>query len=215
MCGIWGRRSSQQIIKDESINQHFQIIKHRGPDGQGFYENVNCQLGHVLLAIQDPGNSSQPMVSCSGKQVIVFNGEIYNFKDLNNKYGLKNLRSNSDTEVLLELLEIYRDKILKELEGMFAFGLYIVESGELVLSRDRFGEKPIYYSKRGEEIAFSSHPKGVAESLKNPICLEKNLIAHFLKYQYLPSGKSLYSEIKQVNPGSQLIFGREIGRAHV
>ena len=149
MCGIIG--STTYGINRTILNQ----IYHRGPDARGVYTDKFISLGHTRLSIIDINNGSQPMLSDDKQAIIVFNGEIYNFKDL--KKDLGNCKTNSDTEVLLKYYQTHGiEKTLNDINGMFAFAIYDKEKNKLFLARDRVGIKPLYYSDYQGELTFCS-----------------------------------------------------------
>ena len=163
MCGINGlvnRRLSQESAEDQ-LNVMNQLIQHRGPDSQDIFYDSGIGLGHTRLSILDLSNTAnQPMISFSGRFIIVFNGEIYNFQELSNllinKFNIK-FKTSSDTEVLLNLVDCLGiDKTLSLIEGMFAFAVYDQKNKKIILARDRFGEKPIFWYKTDETFYFSS-----------------------------------------------------------
>ena len=143
MCGISG-------ITNENVNiveNMTDITSHRGPDDRGIYSENNVTLGHSRLSIQDLTRAGhQPMVSSTGRYVIVYNGEIYNFKRLRKGFShSNNLKSISDTEVILELFEKYGIESIKKLSGIYAFAIWDKKEKRLILSRDKVGVKPLYY----------------------------------------------------------------------
>ncbi|PTB95596.1 asparagine synthetase B, partial [Marinobacter sp. Z-F4-2] len=152
MCGIAGCSISQLTSQEvQSLSQRFiEALHHRGPDGNGFWqENDNLLLTHNRLAILDLSeHGRQPMLAESGRYVITFNGEIYNFSRL--KSDLEDLgntfKGRSDTEVILALVDAYGiEQTLCMIDGMFAFALYDREREEITIARDRMGEKPLFY----------------------------------------------------------------------
>jgi asparagine synthase (glutamine-hydrolysing) len=143
MCGILGfsgRDKNKKKLK-ESLSR----LSNRGPDDQGIYENDNIFLAHTRLSIIDLSMGKQPMISNCNRYIIVFNGEIYNYKKLKSKYKYK-YKTQSDTEVLLAGYINYGIKFLKDLEGMFSFCIYDKKLAKLFLARDQFGIKPLLYS---------------------------------------------------------------------
>ena len=131
MCGIAGVFGAKAELSIETIDRQLQILGCRGPDGNGILKDADLILIHTLLAIQDPGHATQPMSSASGNSAIVFNGEIYNFRELAREFRLENPRSASDTEVVIELYEKFGLEAMHEFEGMFAFAIFNFVSNEL------------------------------------------------------------------------------------
>jgi len=206
VCGLFGIYGRGASLSSEELEDQFSLIRHRGPDGSGLIELPECTLGHTLLAIQNPGFAEQPMKSISGKNVIVFNGEIYNFKDLTQRYNLDNLRTGSDTEVVIELIDRFGVKTIDLFEGMFSFAIFNTESKKLTLARDRFGEKPLFYSKKNGKIFFGSDPRAVKRMSGAKFSFNQDFLGHYLKYQYLPEGSSPFRDVQQLLPGSYSTF---------
>ena len=148
MCGLVGicnfdNKPSVEVVKDMNQNLH-----HRGPDDEGYFNNENISFGHKRLSILDLKKSSQPMIDHSNKNIIIFNGEIYNYKTIKKElldFGYK-FSSSGDTEVILKAYDKWGVDCLKKFEGMFVFALWDVSKKHLFLARDKFGEKPIFIS---------------------------------------------------------------------
>ena len=152
MCGIAGIIGGDQ----ELIRKMTAAIRHRGPDDEGFFQDGDVFLGHRRLSIIDLAGGRQPFLSADGKSAVVFNGEIYNFKELKKELSRKHsFRSQSDTEVVLEGWLEWGQNIFERLEGMFAIGIWDGRNKTLVLARDRMGEKPLYYCASGDFFAFA------------------------------------------------------------
>lgn len=165
MCGIAGYIGKKEIIAEqEKIKIMTDTLKHRGPDAEGQWVRDNVALGHRRLAIIDlDASSNQPMLSHDKKYVISFNGEIYNYIELKEELiGLgAQFSTNSDTEVIIEAYRYFGEKCFNRFNGMWAFCLYDIENGKIILSRDRFGIKPLYTLNREDVFAFSSEVKGI------------------------------------------------------
>ena len=204
MCGIAGIIDKKSLTQKEEVLDMLSCMKHRGPDALGYYENKHIKLGHVRLSIIDLQEASnQPMISRCGKFVIVFNGEIYNYKDLRKKYQL-NCRTQSDTEVILELFKLLGPKHVNELNGMFAYVIYDIEHEKTYIYRDRVGVKPLYYYHDENIFAFASELKALQKIfyVKNKINLNLNAIYTYLHLGYIPKEESIYTEIKKFKSGS-------------
>ena len=207
MCGFLGFINFNEINKDNLIelSNH---LHHRGPDSDSYYINQDKKiyLCHKRLSIIDvSSNASQPMFSQSKRFIIMFNGEIYNFKYLKNKY-LSNYKfqSSSDTEVILGLVELFGfNKTIEKLEGMFAIALFDIKENKFFLTRDRFGEKPLYYynSDNSNKLFFTSDLLFLKKSnlFNNKINL--NALGLYFQYNYIPSPYSIYQNIYKVKPG--------------
>ena len=157
MCGIAGIYSEKQDRSiSVDINNIIKKIKHRGPDGKGFFIDKNkITLGNTRLSIQDISrNGNQPIYSACKRYVIVFNGEIYNFKNLKKKLMEYNFKTNTDTEVLLYLFIKFGFKSLRLLKGFFSFAIWDRKKEKLYCARDKFGIKPFYYTKENSRFIF-------------------------------------------------------------
>jgi asparagine synthase (glutamine-hydrolysing) len=208
MCGIAGTfhfdtgRTVDRTILERMTN----VLSHRGPDGKGFYIDKNIGLGHRRLAIIDLSTGDQPMFSPDKKLVIVFNGEIYNYVEL--KEELKTLghrfTTTSDTEVILSAYEEWGIDLQKKLNGMWAFALWDERQQQLLLSRDRIGEKPLHYSLRDNSFLFGSEIKSIlASGFKYEAAT--HLWHIYLSLGYVPAPHTFYKDISKLLPGHFLI----------
>ena len=207
MCGIAGifNFSGEQVEK-QAIKKMTDAIKHRGPDGEGLWIDTNIGLGHRRLSIIDLSDrANQPMISDNKKIVISFNGEIYNYKDLQKliiKEGLV-LKSDSDTEVILALYQIYNTKAFEMLRGMFAFALWDIEIKRLLLVRDRLGIKPLYYYLDENKIVFASEIKAIA-TVQPKLTFNINAFWKFVRKSTYTENETVFKEVKTVEPGTFL-----------
>ena len=200
MCGIAGITNS-----DQAIELAIESMRHRGPDAINAWQNAQVALGHVRLSILDPGSrSNQPMHSRSGKSVIVYNGEIYNHRRLARKWQL-NLKTTSDTEVVLEGFEKYGVDILPQLEGMFTFAIFNQESGEICIARDSVGIKPLYYFYLDNKLGFASELKGIIPVFPLPFVISKLAVDRYLTKGFIPAPLSIYEHIFKLMPGHYLL----------
>lgn len=211
LCGIAGF-SNSSFSKDQSesiIGKMLKLLVHRGPDEEGVYSNSYLTFGHRRLSIIDLHGGKQPCVDDMGN-ILIFNGEIYGYKLLAKKLRQENisLRNDSDTEVLFCLLKKYGlNKALEMIDGMFAFAYYSQEDRKLYLARDRFGEKPLFYSDINQQLVFASEIK----SLRQHPGLQKSSldpaqISNFLTLEYMPGTMTGYDTIKKLLPGHWLSF---------
>ena len=211
MCGITGWLSKKRIDKNILL-QMTRVLKHRGPDGEGFlfkeYPSLSVGLGHRRLRIIDLVTGDQPMSNERGDIWIVFNGEIYNFPQLRETLLAKGHRfsTRSDTEVIIHLYEEKGIDCLQELNGMFAFAIWDEKKRRLFLARDRLGIKPLYYLERGGDFAFSSELKSFLflpffERKIDPLSLH-----NYLALQYIPSPLTIYQEVKKLPPAHFLVW---------
>ena len=206
MCGLAGLISNNKSkinIIIENKKSVIESITHRGPDHQDTWSDDNCILFHTRLSIIDLDiRSSQPFHSATDKSVLVFNGEIYNYKELQAVYDF-NLKTASDTEVLIELLEKKGSLCLDQIDGMFSFAFYNKYKKCVTLAVDPAGKKPLYTYWDGNTFAFASEIKTFKTMGIN---LEKNedSIAEYLFYGYIPSPQTFYKNIHKLEAGSFL-----------
>ena len=210
MCGISGVISEDKI-KDDYVAYLISLQKRRGPDYSNNYTDNYISLGHNRLSIQDiNNNASQPYTYKN--LIMVYNGEIYNYKDLKEELiREKNeiFLTNSDTELLIKLFYYYeKDVVLNKLEGMFAIGLYDKDKKVLTLIRDRFGEKPLHFYNSNKLFIFASMPAPIAKVLnkyENKIFnLDYECLNHYLLSGTFIKGKTLFSEILSLEPSEIL-----------
>jgi len=208
MCGIAGFLSD--ISFDMSVlHKMSKAISHRGPDEVGFWQDdsLNINFCHVRLSILDLSSAgSQPMKSTTGRYVIIFNGEIYNFQEIRRDIesnGVKiNWRGHSDTEIILAGVELWGiEATVKRLIGMFAIAIWDNETRELTLVRDRMGEKPLYYGWHNGVFLFGSELKALAKHPAFIKSINNQAVASFFKYNYIPAPLSIYNNIFKLLPG--------------
>jgi len=215
MCGISGawKKNANQSYLEKNIQSMIASLQHRGPDASGVWieSNHGLAFGHNRLAIQDlSSNGNQPMVSSNHRYIIVFNGEIFNFLDLKKDHkDLSNIsfNSNSDTEVLLELISLVGLKqTLHLIRGQFAFALWDKKNNELSMCRDRFGEKPLYIYQDHEAIFFASELIALRKipNLNLEICSDS--VKEFLSYGYINHPRSIYKNVIKLSPGSVHVY---------
>lgn len=209
MCGICGKffPFSGQPVQLELIKKMADALKHRGPDGDGFYVKSNVGLGHRRLNIIDLEGGKQPIFNEDGNLVVVFNGEIYNFQTLRNELignGHK-FRTKSDTEVLLHGYEQWGAKLLQRLRGMFAFAIWDSRKKELFLARDRIGIKPLYYAWDGCSFLFGSEIKALLADDTLERNIELTALDDFLTYRYIPAPKTIFKNIYKLEAGHYLL----------
>lgn len=204
MCGINGFNFNDHGLIEKMV----QTTRHRGPDGSGFYVDDDISLGHNLLAITNtPAEGRQPFFSPDKNYVLVYNGEIYNYKELKTELESKGCRfsTQGDTEVLLYGLMEEGIDFMEKLDGMFAFAFLDKKAEKLYLARDRMGIKPIYYYFKNGKLIFSSEQKGIfVHSIDRKLNLEALNI--FFTLGYVPGPKTLISGINKVCPGQILTF---------
>lgn len=212
MCGIAGYVSLRPLAARDVIGAMCNTLAHRGPDASGvwFDPDTGLAIGHRRLAIIDLSPSGeQPMTSASGRYVIAFNGEVYNFEELRDVLeheggaGRKPWRGTSDTEVVLEAIDTWGlESALQEFVGMFVFALWDRRDRTLHLVRDRIGEKPIYYGSIGESFVFGSELKALAAFPDSRLEIDRGALLAFLQFGYVPTPLSIYRGIYKLYPGS-------------
>lgn len=205
MCGICGYIG---INDDSLITRMTDIIRHRGPDDFGYFNDHNVHLGHRRLSIIDLSGGKQPMYSHDGSLVIIFNGEIYNFKELKDWLEAKGheFQTVSDTEVLLRLYEVLGPAALDRLNGMFAFAVYDRNKKELFLARDRVGIKPLYYLHLGNRFLFASETKSLLCYREWSPTLNPRAVDDYLSLRYVPGDTTMFKELKRLPAGHYLTY---------
>ncbi len=213
MCGFivhYKLKKNFQLNKKNFIKASKEI-QHRGPDDMNtfFYKSINM-IFYRLSIIDQSKNGRQPMISPSNRYVIVFNGEIYNARELKSKINnISNLRGSSDTEILINLYEIYGKRMLKFLKGMFSFIIYDKLNDNIFSVRDRFGIKPLYYFKDENQILFSSEIKPILSYLKK-FTFENETFVNFFFKQELDSGNNtFFKNIRNHEPSVYKIFNKK------
>jgi asparagine synthase (glutamine-hydrolyzing) len=212
MCGICGICNSKNGEKDISIMM--ESLRHRGPDAAGIYYDKEHKvvLGHRRLSILDLSEAgNQPMRSADGKKIICLNGEVYNYKEIRETLPievLKELRSTSDTEVLLEAIAYFGiEETLNRIRGMFALAILDLTDGTITLARDRAGEKPLYYGFIDGRFIFASELKAIqniGEKYNHKFSLNYKAIGMFLQHSYIPAPNTIYQEINKMESGELL-----------
>lgn len=210
MCGICGAIQADTVT-ETLLRTMNDTIHHRGPDGEGYYLCENVGLAMRRLAIIDVGGSEQPLYNEDQSIALIFNGEIYNYQALREDLIAKGhiFRTNGDGETMVHLYEEYGLDFPKHLRGQFAIALWDNNKRELILSRDRYGQKPIYYYHDGETLIFASEIKAL---LKHPsVPCESafdtpGMLALYLSYGYIPAPDTAFKRIKALLPGHILHF---------
>lgn len=206
MCGIagifnWMDAPIDRLRLEKMVN----ALAHRGPDGSGVFFEGPIALGHRRLAIIDPSQGQQPMVNQSGSIAISFNGEIYNYKELQTE--LQNLgyrfRTDSDTEVILHAYDAWGEECHSRFNGMWALAIWDSLNRKLILSRDRLGEKPLYFVKDEAHLIFASEPKGIF-AYGYPAQLDREQLEIYLVLGYVPAPYSFFKGIRKLEAGQYL-----------
>lgn len=212
MCGIAGfTLFHNQVGNLSTLKAMSDAILHRGPDAGAEYLDSRIALCHRRLSIIDlSAAGTQPMHSWCENFIIVFNGEIYNFKEL--KQELIQLghqfNSQTDTEVILALYKEFGVKLLDKINGMFAFALWDKEQQTLFIARDRIGKKPLYYSVMNQELLFASELKSLLRMPNISKEIRTDAVYDFFAYQYVPDPKTIFKNIYKLEPGHYLLFDK-------
>lgn len=213
MCGIAGTFSQDgaPLSHPEALATMLQLIHHRGPDGEGVFTQPWVQLGMRRLSIIDLVTGDQPMFSEDGSLVLVFNGEIYNYRELRQDLIARGhiFKTQADTEVVVHLYEEKGPSCLEDLNGMFAFALYDRRQHQLFLARDRFGKKPLFYTVRGREVIFGSELKSLLRYPGVERAVDKAALDNLLAFNFVPQPDTLYQGIKRLHAGSYLLCRQE------
>lgn len=208
MCGIAGifHFDNSRKVDESVLKKITNCLSHRGPDGEGFYINQNIGLGHRRLSIIDLSTGDQPMFNDDKSIAIVYNGEIYNYIELRDelkKLGHK-FFTDSDTEVIIRAYEHWGEDCQNKLNGMWAFSLWDEKKKQLFISRDRLGEKPLYYSTYDNSFVFGSEIKSLV-AYGCPVVPNLELTELYLCLGYIPSPYSYYKNISKLQPGHYLV----------
>jgi asparagine synthase (glutamine-hydrolysing) len=212
LCGIAGFIVSSGLPgKKDTLLGMLARLKHRGPDAEGVWNEDNVWLGHRRLAIVDiTPTGAQPMLSRSGRYVIIYNGEIYNFGTLRmelERDAPTKWRGTSDTEVLIELIDrVGLKQALLRANGMFALAVWDRKEKTLSLARDRFGEKPLFYAVHGGGIAFASELTALEAMSALPREIDNDVVVSYLENGNVPSPLSIYRGIHKLPPASFVEF---------
>ena len=216
MCGIAGifHPETPKPVDPIRVERMCDAMVHRGPDGAGVWTDHGVGLGHRRLSIIDLEGSPQPMHSADGRAVIVFNGEIYNFRELRAELEMNGakFRTQGDTEVILAAWQRWGPSCLERLHGMFAFALFDRDKRQLFLARDRFGVKPLHLARLSDgSIAFASEMKGL---LAHPLLRRKvspEALDAYMAWGYIPDSHSILSGVEKLAAGHFLLL--ELGKA--
>ena len=211
MCGIAGVVAGTGAHPDQTVLMRMiRALAHRGPDAEGIVIDAPVGLGHRRLSVLDlSAAANQPMHDASGRIILVFNGEIYNFREV--RRTLQDLghafATNSDTEVVLAAMKQWGPDALQRLIGMFAFALWDTERKTLFIARDRLGKKPLFFARlRGGGIAFASEPDAVATHPDVLRAVDPTALSHYLRLNYVPCNRSLFAGVESLPPACYAEF---------
>jgi asparagine synthase (glutamine-hydrolysing) len=219
MCGICGifEPEAQSTPDPLVLKSMTQALRHRGPDDEGYYFEQGLALGHRRLSIIDLEGGHQPLPNEDRSIWIAFNGEIYNFDELNRQYlsSGHRLSTKSDTETIVHLYEELGESFFGELRGMFAIALWDARKRKLLLARDRVGKKPLFYAWDGKRLVFASEIKSIWAAGNISSTMDLEALSDYFSYQYVPAPKTIYQNVRKLRPGHYLSVEpgriREIG----
>ena len=205
MCGIFGY-TGKEI--PGLLDQMLARVRHRGPDDQGFYSDPKVSMGMARLAVIDLTGGRQPMANEDGRIWVIFNGEIYNFVEIRKELKAHGHRfkTQSDTEAIVHAYEAYGEDFAHRLNGMFAIALWDRERQRLMLVRDRYGVKPLFYADLGDTLVFGSEIKTILAHPAVRSERDDEALAHYLSLRYVPSPFTIYRAIRSLPPGHMLMW---------
>ena len=209
MCGITGivNANTQTPVSREKLKAMSGAISHRGPDAEGFFVNQSgVGLAHRRLSIIDLSGGDQPIGNEDGSIQIVFNGEIYNHRELRSSLKQRGhqFRTKSDTESIVHLYEDYGSDVVTHLRGMFAFALWDSRKQQLLLARDRLGQKPLYYSFSQNRLLFGSEIKSILAAENQSREIDLQALENYLYFGFIPGEQSIFKDIRKLKAGSTL-----------
>lgn len=208
MCGIYGITANDTAF----IEKYIEVCKHRGPDGSNVWTSDTVTLGHNLLSIMaDPDRSQQPWLTPKGNR-LVYNGEIFNYKELLEKYTNFNNTTDCDTELLAWGLDEYGIEFIDEIDSMHGFAYYDVSAKTITLSRDHAGIKPLFYSEIDRGLVFASEVKGMLDIIPDARNLDRLASSMLSRTGTNPLRNTLFTNIKKVLPGETIVYDIESGR---
>ncbi len=210
MCGIAGmvQRDRGTHVPQAALRAMCDAIRHRGPDDDGYFVHGHVGLGMRRLAIIDIAGGHQPIFNEDRSCTIVFNGEIYNHRDVRRELERRGHRyaTNSDTETILHAYEEYGVDCVKHLRGMFAIAIWDEPRGRLFLARDRFGKKPLYYMHDANRLAFASELKSITALSDVTRRVDPQAVADYVAWGYVPDPRSIYHGIAKLEPAHWLTY---------
>ena len=206
MCGIVGLVTKKE--KENTIKLMSDRIKHRGPDGDGYFIDGDVALGHRRLSIIDLSTGDQPIFNEDGSVVTVFNGEIYNYQELKEELIAlgHDFKTKSDTEVLVHGYEEWHTDLPKHLRGMFAFAIYDKNKNEVFLARDNFGIKPLYFAKMNDTFMFASEIKAFLDVPDFEKIFNESILETYLEFSFVPTNETFFKGVHRLDAGCSLLY---------
>lgn len=209
MCGICGlvNFDPTEIVDSRVVQKMSQVLTHRGPDDDGLFVEGQVGLGFRRLSIIDVSGGKQPIFNEDASAAIIFNGEIYNYRDLAKDLVAAGhaLKTQSDTETILHAYEEYGDNCVQHLRGMFGFAIWDRRRRRLLLARDRVGIKPLYYYRNSRFLAFASEIKSLLEIRTIPREVDTDSLGQYLSLRYVPGPRTMFKNIFRLQPGHTLV----------
>lgn len=212
MCGITAVYNRNQVpVQAQMLRQMIEIINHRGPNDSGIHLNGHVGLGFRRLSILDLEHGAQPMHNEPGEISLIFNGEIYNYRELRESLQREghHFHTESDTEVILRLYEAEGEHFVKRLRGMFGLVIWDQRQQMLLVARDPFGIKPIYYSETPSGFMISSEIKSLLASGKIDREVDGQAFSHYLTFQYVPEPATMFKGINKLMAGNMLVIKQD------
>jgi len=217
MCGICGQYhfGHPKPVEPETVRAMARAIAHRGPDDEGYFVSGELGLGFRRLSIIDLAGGHQPMADESGKVWVIFNGEIFNFKELRDELESRGhvFRTRSDTEVIVHGYKQWGTDVFNRLNGMFGLAIWDASNKQLTLARDAAGIKLVYYRVEDDSVLFGSEMRAILAALPTRPGIDVAALNMFLRYRYTPSPFTIYQSIRKLAPGTMAVF--EPGRWRV
>jgi asparagine synthase (glutamine-hydrolysing) len=219
VCGIAGfahsRLSSLPVDDPETIQRMLGALVHRGPDAHGIAQRERVTLGHRRLSIIDLSGGAQPMSSThdGGQLTVTFNGEIYNYLELNAELAALGFHATtrSDTETLLNAYAAWGEKCVDKFNGMFAFVIHDRRKGRLFGARDRLGKKPFYYVRTDSFFAFASEPKALLQHPAIRREIDPDAAARYFVYEFVPGRRAIFKDMRKLGAGERFTFSLDTG----
>jgi len=214
MCGIAGYvegASARPLTRERGealVREMCRVIRHRGPDDEGVWTSDGVGIGMRRLSIIDLSTGHQPIRNEDGTVWIVFNGEIYNFRDLRAELDGAGHRfyTGTDTEVIVHAYEEWGARAMRRLRGMFGLAIWDTRTQSLLVARDRIGIKPVYYAEAGGRLYFGSELKSILQAPDVPRDLDADALNHYLSFLYTPGDRSIFASVRKLPPGHTLTW---------